>query len=118
MPQEVLSLAVLLHTSHVTQCLSCLCLRSCGAYTLLQNLLRTLNCASCLDALVLPMFGSQNIVKKVYTAVLLIHARQMCMQNPDDKREVICDDVLRRLTGKDKFLAFGGQKHFGHHILK
>ncbi len=47
-----------------------------------------------------------------------MHARRMCMQNPDDKREVICDDVLRRLTGKDKFLAFGGQKHFGHHILK
>ena len=42
----------------------------------------------------------------------------MCMQNPDDKREVICDDVLRGLTGKDKFLAFGGQKHFAHHILK
>ena len=43
----------------------------------------------------------------------------MCrMQNPANKREVLCNDVLKSLTGQDKFLAFGGQKYFSQHILK
>lgn len=41
-----------------------------------------------------------------------------CMQNPANKREVLCNDVLKSLTGQDKFLAFGGQKYFSQHILK
>ena len=40
------------------------------------------------------------------------------MQNPANKREVLCNDVLKSLTGQDKFLAFGGQKYFSQHILK
>ena len=40
------------------------------------------------------------------------------VQNPANKREVLCNDVLKSLTGLDKFLAFGGQKYFSQHILK
>ena len=40
------------------------------------------------------------------------------LQNPANKREVLCNNVLKNLTGQDRFLAFGGQKYFSHHILK
>ncbi|KAL0049479.1 hypothetical protein WJX82_003275 [Trebouxia sp. C0006] len=63
--------------------------------------------------------GGQEIMSRPQiTSFFWTYIKTEGLQNPDDKREVICDDVLRRLTGKDKFLAFGGQKHFGHHILK
>lgn len=40
------------------------------------------------------------------------------VQNPNNKREVLCNDILRNLTGQDKVLAFGAQKYFSHHIFK
>ncbi len=120
MPREMPGLAVLLHSSLVIQCLSMSVPPYGKGHAAHMPCCSTpvLTCDSCLNAWVLFMFGSYNKAKKLASATVLIHARQMCMQNPDDKRVVICDDVLRRLTGKDKFLAFGAQKHFAHHILK
>lgn len=63
--------------------------------------------------------GGQEIMSRPQiTSFFWTYIKTEGLRNPDDKREVICDDVLRGLTGKDKFLAFGGQKHFAHHILK
>ncbi|DBA80223.1 TPA: hypothetical protein ACH3X2_007459 [Trebouxia sp. C0005] len=63
--------------------------------------------------------GGQEIMSRPQiTSFFWTYIKAEGLRNPDDKREVICDDVLKRLTGKEKFLAFGGQKHFAHHILK
>lgn len=39
------------------------------------------------------------------------------MQDPADKRYVVSDQVLKSLTGEDRFQAFGVQKHLKHHFI-
>lgn len=41
----------------------------------------------------------------------------MCMQDPADKRFVLCDPLLKSLTGEDRFQAFGVQKYLKHHFV-
>lgn len=63
--------------------------------------------------------GGQGIMSRPQiTSFFWAYIKSEGLLNPNDKREVLCNDVLKNLTGKDRFLAFGGQKHFGHHILK
>jgi chromatin remodeling complex protein RSC6 len=38
------------------------------------------------------------------------------LQDPDNKKMVLCDDALRDLTGEDSFLAFGFAKYMKQHI--
>lgn len=40
-----------------------------------------------------------------------------CLQNPSDKREVICDKALRDLTGEVRFNAFSFAKYMKKHLL-
>jgi upstream activation factor subunit UAF30 len=39
------------------------------------------------------------------------------LQDPSNKQYVLCDDTLRELTGKDRFLAFGFSKLVKNKIL-
>lgn len=38
------------------------------------------------------------------------------VQNPDNKKEILCDDVLEKLTGEKKFPGFSLQKFLKAHI--
>jgi hypothetical protein len=40
------------------------------------------------------------------------------VQDPSNKRYIISDDTLQKLTGESRFLAFGAQKLFGKHFTK
>ena len=39
------------------------------------------------------------------------------VQNPNDRREVICDMELRELTGQEKFQGFSFSKYINKHLL-
>jgi len=38
------------------------------------------------------------------------------LQNPDDGREIIADDKLRRVFGKDRVTMFEMNKHLAQHL--
>jgi chromatin remodeling complex protein RSC6 len=40
------------------------------------------------------------------------------LQDPSDKRFVLADDTLEKLTGEKRFKAFGAVALFKHHFIK
>ncbi len=38
------------------------------------------------------------------------------LQNPQDRREILADDTLRKVFGKDKVTMFEMNKHFARHL--
>lgn len=48
---------------------------------------------------------------------LLSSVRCFRMQDPSNKQTIIADDMLRRLTGEDKFKGFGFMKLLNKHLL-
>ncbi|KAL3145008.1 hypothetical protein ABBQ32_003509 [Trebouxia sp. C0010 RCD-2024] len=62
--------------------------------------------------------GQQVMSRPQITSFFWEYIKSQNLLNPANKREVLCNDVLKSLTGQDKFLAFGGQKYFSQHILK
>ena len=38
------------------------------------------------------------------------------LQNPDDRREIVADDKLRRVFGKDRVTMFEMNKHLAQHL--
>ena len=38
------------------------------------------------------------------------------MQNPEDRREILADDTLRKVFGKDKVTMFEMNKHLAQHL--
>jgi len=57
-----------------------------------------------------PLPRSQ-IVSKVWD-----HIRKHHLQNPHNKREIIADDKLKRVFGKDRVTMFEMNKHLSEHI--
>jgi hypothetical protein len=57
-------------------------------------------------------------VEKRQTHLIARLAISVCVQDPSNKRYVISDDALQKLTGESRFLAFGAQKLFGKHFPK
>ena len=39
------------------------------------------------------------------------------LQDPKNKRNILCDDKLRELLGVEKFLGFGMMKYLNKHFL-
>jgi len=40
------------------------------------------------------------------------------LQNPDNKREIVADDKLRKVFGKDRVSMFEMNKHISQHLTK
>ena len=57
-----------------------------------------------------PLPRSQ-MVKKVWD-----HIKANNLQNPQNKREIVADDKLRKIFGKDKVSMFEMNKHLSAHV--
>jgi len=53
------------------------------------------------------------IVKELWAYI-----REHDLQNPNDKREIICDDLFRQIMGRDTVTMFSMSKHINPHILE
>ncbi|RAI58801.1 SWIB/MDM2 domain-containing protein [Roseicella frigidaeris] len=51
------------------------------------------------------------VVSKVWTYI-----KAHNLQNPDDRREILADDTLRKVFGKDKVTMFEMNKHIAQHL--
>ena len=51
------------------------------------------------------------VVKKVWE-----HIKKQKLQNPANKREIVADDKLRAVFGKDKVTMFEMNKHLAQHL--
>lgn len=57
-----------------------------------------------------PLPRSQ-VVSKVWD-----HIRKNNLQNPQNKREIVADDKLRKIFGKDRCSMFEMNKHLSRHL--
>jgi chromatin remodeling complex protein RSC6 len=57
-----------------------------------------------------PLPRSQ-MVKKVWD-----HIKANNLQNPENKREIVADDKLRAIFGKDRVSMFEMNKHLSNHV--
>ena len=57
-----------------------------------------------------PLPRSQ-MVKKVWD-----HIKANNLQNPQNKREILADDKLKKIFGKDKVSMFEMNKHLSNHV--
>jgi len=57
-----------------------------------------------------PLPRSQ-VVSKVWD-----HIRRNNLQNPQNKREIVADDKLRKVFGKDRVTMFEMNKHLSRHL--
>jgi chromatin remodeling complex protein RSC6 len=44
------------------------------------------------------------------------YIRSNNLQNPENKREILADDVLKKVFGKDKVTMFEMNKHLSNHL--
>jgi len=51
------------------------------------------------------------IVKKMWE-----HIKKNNLQNPENKREILADDDLKKVFGKDKVTMFEMNKHISNHV--
>jgi chromatin remodeling complex protein RSC6 len=51
------------------------------------------------------------VVSKIWEYI-----RSHNLQNPEDRREILADDQLRRVFGKDKVTMFEMNKHLAAHL--
>ncbi len=51
------------------------------------------------------------VVSKVWD-----HIRKNNLQNPQNKREIVADDKLRKVFGKDRVTMFEMNKHLSNHL--
>ena len=57
-----------------------------------------------------PLPRSQ-VVSKIWD-----HIRKNNLQNPENKREIVADDKLRKVFGKDRVSMFEMNKHLSRHL--
>lgn len=62
--------------------------------------------------------GVSEITRSEVTKHFFAYVKANNLHDPSNKRYVICDDLLERLTGEKRVLAFGIQKHLARHFIK
>ncbi len=60
--------------------------------------------------------GSQPLARGEVVSKVWEHIKAHNLQNPSDKREIIADDKLRKVFGKDKVTMFEMNKHLAQHL--
>mmetsp|Transcript_8601 Transcript_8601/g.12258 ORF Transcript_8601/g.12258 Transcript_8601/m.12258 type:complete len:297 (-) Transcript_8601:164-1054(-) len=63
--------------------------------------------------------GKDILPRPQVTQALWVYIKKQGLQNPEDKREIICDDILRPIMGgNDKVTIFSMNKHISPHMLE
>jgi chromatin remodeling complex protein RSC6 len=60
--------------------------------------------------------GSNPLPRGQVVSKMWEYIRSHDLQNPDNRREILADDKLRRVFGKDKVTMFEMNKHLAGHL--
>ena len=60
--------------------------------------------------------GSDPLPRSQVVSKVWDHIRRNKLQNPDNKREIIADDKLRKVFGTDRCSMFEMNKHLSRHL--
>ena len=60
--------------------------------------------------------GSNPLPRGQVVSKMWEYVRSHGLQNPDNRREILADDKLRRVFGKDKVTMFEMNKHLTGHL--
>ena len=60
--------------------------------------------------------GSAPLPRSEVVSKVWDHIRKNNLQNPQNKREIIADDKLRKVFGKDRVSMFEMNKHLAQHL--
>ena len=62
------------------------------------------------------VIGSGPLPRGQVVSKIWEYIRSHNLQNPEDRREIVADDQLRRVFGKDKVTMFEMNKHLAAHL--
>ena len=60
--------------------------------------------------------GSAPLPRSEVVSKVWDHIRKNNLQNPQNKREILADDKLRKVFGKDRCTMFEMNKHLSNHL--
>ena len=60
--------------------------------------------------------GSDPLPRSQVVSKMWDYIRSNKLQNPDNKREIVADDKLRKIFGKDRCSMFEMNKHLSRHL--
>ena len=60
--------------------------------------------------------GSNPLPRSEVVSKVWDHIRKNNLQNPQNKREILADDKLKRVFGKDRCTMFEMNKHLSNHL--
>ena len=60
--------------------------------------------------------GSAPLPRSEVVSKVWDHIRKNNLQNPQNKREILADDKLRKIFGKDRATMFEMNKHLSNHL--
>ena len=60
--------------------------------------------------------GSSPLPRSQVVSKVWDHIRKNNLQNPQNKREIVADDKLRKVFGKDRVTMFEMNKHLSNHL--
>ena len=62
------------------------------------------------------MVGSAPLARGQVVSKMWEYIRSHNLQNPENRREILADDKLRKVFGKDKVTMFEMNKHLAGHL--
>ena len=60
--------------------------------------------------------GSEPIARSAVVSKMWDYIKKNNLQNPQNKREILADDKLKKIFGKDKVSMFEMNKHLSRHL--
>ena len=60
--------------------------------------------------------GSDPLPRSQVVSKVWDHIRKTNLQNPENKREIVADDKLKKIFGKDRCSMFEMNKHLSRHL--
>ena len=63
-----------------------------------------------------PITGKDPLPRSEVVSKVWAYIKKNNLQNPENKREILADDVLKKVFGKDKATMFEMNKHLSGHL--
>jgi chromatin remodeling complex protein RSC6 len=63
-----------------------------------------------------PITGADPLPRSQVVSKMWDYIRKNNLQNPENKREIVADDTLRKVFGKDRVTMFEMNKHLSRHL--
>ena len=63
-----------------------------------------------------PITGSDPLPRSEVVSKMWDYIRKNNLQNPENKREIVADDTLRKVFGTDRVSMFEMNKHLSRHL--